>query len=207
MIKFKIFSTSVLVSFWALLLVSYSIISSLSGQRVIMICLICAIIHETGHIVMISFFRGMPDKIIVNPFEIKICSDITMLSVFQDVIITSSGVIANFIFAIISFALNIFFNTVMFNEFFIVSLLIGFINILPIESFDGGQLLRIFLANFFSKKTISAIMFIISLIFVVPIIYFGISFLFLSKYNFSLLFIAIYILSIYFRRNCGDSIV
>lgn len=206
MIKLKLFSIDVYISFWIFVFLAYTTVSSVSGQRVLLICLFCTVVHEAGHIIMICKFRGRPERIVLKPFEFKIYADLSELTVSQDVLITCFGVVANLILGLFAYMFYLLFCYEVLLIICLASLAIGFINILPVESFDGGQLLRIFLVHFLSEKLSSIVSFVVSVLFVIPIAYFGIGVLFVSKYNFSLLFIAIYILSIYFKRNCGDSI-
>lgn len=207
MIRFRFLSVDFYVSFWVIALISFGVTSSVAGQEIILICLFCSMIHESGHLLMIFRFKGKPDKIILHPSEIRICCDLSDLSVIQDAVITSAGVVANIILSLCTYGLSFWVCNELLVTVCYTSLAIGFINALPIETFDGGQLLRIVLLRFFSEKTASVITFIFSLIFVVPIVYIGIGALFATKYNFSLLFIALYIIIIYIERNCGDSIV
>lgn len=207
MIRFKFLNTRVFVSFWTIAIETYAISASITGQSIVLICLLCTLVHELGHLFMISLLVGKPQKIVLNPFEIQICSDLSKVSRVQDTLIISFGIVFNLLLSFITYILYIL---TLYDIFLLtcsVSLAIGVLNALPVESFDGGQLIKLILSGFLSEKLTNIILCVTSLIVMIPIIFIGVFVLFVSKYNFSLLFIAIYILSIYFKRNCGDFLV
>lgn len=76
------------------------------------------------------------------------------------------------------------------------NLILGFFNILPIESLDGGQILYIFLSNKMQNDKAIVFLEVISFIILLPLAVIGFYMLLKSKYNFSLLLISCYLISV-----------
>ncbi len=110
----------------------------------------------------------------------------------KDIIITLAGPLFN----IIAFIILLFF----YREFALVNLFVGVFNLLPAASLDGGQLIYLLLIKRFTHEITAKILDVITIITALPIFFIGIMVLLNSKYNFSLLFIGIYlILSLFIR--------
>ena len=87
-------------------------------------------------------------------------------------------------------------------KFAYVNLSLCLLNLLPVMSFDGGQLLYILLSRRFTGHTAEKTVNIITFIALFPIAVLGFIILFNSDYNFSLLFVCGYIiLSLIFKNN------
>jgi len=201
MMRFRICSVDISISFWSILFISYAVVTSLQGQLLVLICIICTLVHELGHLIMILKYKGKPDRIAINPFEIRICTDLSSLKTREDFIVSSFGIIANIILSLLSFLLYLIIGSFVFKHIAISSAVIGAMNILPIDSFDGGQMLRIILLRFLSQRSVDFIINIISVVLVFPLIIIGIGVLFSSRYNFSVLFVGLYLLSIYIIKE------
>lgn len=198
--RINIFGVRISFSFLFLLLVSFGIVTSVQGQRVIMFALFSAVIHEIGHIVFITFLKEKPCSIDIGLYEVKINSNIDSCSFKEDLLITLAGVFFNFTLALILWITSLSFDSLWIIELCLCSLCVGLINLVPIESFDGGQLVYIIISRLLSVKAANAIMTVTTIIFVFPFTILGIYLLFSSQYNFSLLFIAIYLLIFIFKK-------
>ena len=201
MIRFRLFSISFAVSFWAVLLVSFALITSVNGQMYIIICLFCTVFHEFGHLLMICKYKGKPESIAINPFEIRINADLSELLLKEEVCIISFGVVFNFLLGILTGIFYWLFSCELFLHISISSLCVGVVNLLPLDSFDGGQLLKLLLSRMLSQSAVSRILSVISIIFIIPLVIIGIAVLFVSQYNFSVLFIALFLISIYISKE------
>ncbi len=190
----KLFGISLFISFWLILAITYGIISSGKGQPLILICIVSALLHELGHIGFIIRYKEKPSEIIINPFETKIVCNLADVSNRQDIIITVSGVFVNLIICIISISLYFLLQIHLFFDFSVCNLSLLILNLLPVESTDGGQLLNIFLHRWFTERTVNIICAIISCSFIFPLIIAGVYVLFVSQYNYSLLIVGIYFL-------------
>lgn len=192
--KFRCFGISFNISLWFLFAVTYGIISTGSGQSLIIVCIVSAVLHELGHIIFIIKYKSRPSQIIVNPFETKINCSLTDVTVRQDIAITVAGVAVNLIICVTSYLLYYFLNVNFFYDLSICNLSLLIVNLLPVESSDGGQLLNIFLHKYFSEQTVSFICTIVSCVIIFPLIITGVYVLFQSQHNYSLLIVGIYFL-------------
>ena len=136
--KIKIRLSSIML--FASILVSENKILSLS-------VLICATIHELGHIVSALLL-----KIKIKRFEFSICGakiipTQSLCTYLKELILCFCGPLANFItFALCLPAVNITSNSDatsldFFTYMALFSILLGVINLLPIKSLDGGRIL------------------------------------------------------------------
>ncbi len=154
-------------------------------------CFISAIIHETGHLIAMACFGIKPKSITLHAFDISIDADAPK-SEFQDMIITLSGPLINFVFSIIFIGFSM--------TMCVSNLVIGIFNLLPIDTFDGGHALTLLLNRRLSLYATNLIIKALTFIFLIPFLFFGVMMLFYSKYNYSLLLISLYLLAILFTK-------
>lgn len=168
----------------------------------VIICFAGVIAHETGHLLALRHFGSYPKKIKLTLFDIAIIDrkKIT-LSDKAELIITLAGVTVNFILAIISYFLLTVTKNPYIEIFFNTNLTLGLFNSLPIDSLDGGQALFILLSRKFSPFTSMKILDIISFIILIPVAVMGFLVLLQSKYNFTLLLTALYLIAIILLKN------
>lgn len=168
----------------------------------VMICFASVIAHEAGHILALKYFGSYPRKIKLTLFDIAIidCKKITR-SNKAELIITLAGVTVNFILAIISYLIINFFKNSYIEMFLNTNFTLGLFNILPIDSLDGGQALFILLSTKFSPFTSMKILDVISFIVLIPVAVIGFLVLLQSKYNFTLLLTALYLITIILLKN------
>ena len=165
----------------------------------VIICFADLIAHEAGHLLALRHFGSYTQKIKLTLFDIAIIDrKKSTLSDKAEIIITLAGVTVNFILAGISYFftpnpyIEIFFNT---------NLTLGLFNSLPIDSLDGGQALFILLSRKFSPFTSMKILDIISFIIHIPVAVMVFLVLLQSKYNFTLLLTALYLIAIILIKN------
>ena len=165
----------------------------------VIICFAGVIAHEAGHLLALRYFGSYPQKIKLTLFDIAIIDrkKIT-LSDKAEIIITLAGVTVNFILAGISY---FFIQNPYMEIFFNTNLTLGLFNSLPIDSLDGGQALFILLSRKFSPFTSMKILDIISFIILIPVAAMGFLVLLQSKYNFTLLLTALYLIAIILLKN------
>lgn len=199
--RFNFFSIKIYLSYPAVALIGISLFSGYSGNSLLIFCLISTIIHEFGHLIFICRYMGKPDSIIINPGEVRINSDLSEVTYFQDIYITSAGVIFNFITAVFSMVLFNIFKVQFIMNFALCNLCLGIINLLPVRSFDGGQLLSSLLLCKLSERTTDVIINTLTIITFIPLATAGIYILFVTKYNYSLLIIAIYTITLIISKE------
>ena len=168
----------------------------------VIICFASVIAHETGHLLAMKYFGSYPQKIKLTLFDIAIIDrkKITR-SNKAELVITLAGVTVNFILVTISyFLMNISENSYI-QMIFDTNFTLGLFNSLPIDSLDGGQALIILLSMKFSPFTSMKILDIISFVILIPVAVMGFLVLLQSRYNFTLLLTALYLISIILLKN------
>lgn len=199
--KFKLFGAEVYVSFWTVLLLTLSAVSAGEGQPLMLLCLFGAFLHEAGHLCLIYRYKGKPERISFNMFEVRIEVDSSCTTPKQDVLITVAGVAVNLLVALLCAVSFFVFRIAFLKDFCICNLCLAVLNILPIRSFDGGQLLYMFFASVFSERIATVILNILSILCMFPLLFAGIFILFTSRYNYSLLFVSIYLFTIFISKE------
>lgn len=202
--RFNILGIRFSVSYLAVFLVTFSIVSATTGQDLVFLCILCAVFHETGHLIFICVYGNKPEKIVINLFEVRICTPYGIMSKKADIMIASGGIICNILFLVFAFTIYYLFSQDYLYDFAMCNLFIGGMNLLPIESFDGGQILYLCLHDVIGDKRTHAIIIVLTIILMFPIAVASIFVLFESQHNYSLLFVFLYLLSIFISKNCGD---
>ena len=165
-------------------------------------CALAVIIHESGHLLAMLKCGHAPERIKISAFEIKIFdSKRQSRSEKQNFFIIFSGPAVNFICFIPFYLLYLLGNEFVL-PFAISNLSVGLFNLLPVLSLDGGQLIFIILRQRVGADKAEKIVDIITFITIIPLAALGFIVLFESKYNFSLLFVCVYlIVSLLTRGN------
>lgn len=158
-------------------------------------CLFGITLHEAGHIAAILILKHNIKGVSISLFDIKILEKSRYkLNLKIDLIVTAAGPFIN----LLLFSAFYYFNT----TFAWINLFIGLFNLLPAMSLDGGQLLYLILSYKLSSKASTLIIDIITTVLSIPLFFFGIVILLNSQYNFSLLFISIYlVLSLFIKED------
>ncbi len=190
--KIKLLNFNIYISFTAIALFALIIISNkLTGY---LYCFLSILVHEAGHLIAMFLCKCSPDSLEISVFNIKIVhNNRPNVKLTKDIFITLSGPLFNFLACLIFLNINI--------NFAYVNLFIGLFNLLPSKSLDGGQLLYLILSRYFLPKRINLIIDILTIIVSLPIFFVGTMILILSKYNFSLLFIGVYLIISVFLKD------
>lgn len=188
--KFNLFGIGFDVSYLSVALLCLAVLISSDGSMIIYMCIVSSILHETGHIVALSCFSCKPKHISITPSDISISCDMSLLSTGKEVLVNLSG-------PAINLTLSLFFGIVLpgskvFCQFALCNLVIGLFNLLPVTGLDGGNTLHLILMNTLTYKTTQITMNIVSTIIIIPVLTAGFMILFSSRYNYSLLFVGIY---------------
>jgi Zn-dependent protease len=141
--------------------------------------ILAVIIHELSHSIGAAAFGIVPTRLAILPFGGQIDIDCVFLTMRQKNIVLLSGAAGNFAAAVIFGVLVWLFPTAfLYLEYIVVANFItGFMNLLPLASFDGGKLAANYLGGRF--------------ILIFSNIVFGVLLFFsVSKFNFLLTFFA-----------------
>ena len=161
---------------------------------------LCAVVlifaHELGHILSARILKVPIREINFGAMSIDIPKPLVYYkkSFAQKMIIILSG----FIFNLFIFIILLWIYVITKKEFIILlavqSFAIGLVNLLPIESLDGGEAANLILSRFFSYEKSKKISNMLSLIFLVPAVVFGIFLIAKSWRNVSLVMLVLYLI-------------
>ena len=134
--------TRIKVSIWGIF--SLLTLYFLNGEEFFLM-MICAALHEAGHLIAMGICKVKPLEIRMGflNFNIKYNKEIT--SYKTDLFISVSGPMMNFILSAFGFFMGC-------QSFFIANFILCIVNLLPIKSLDGGNILRAVLEKFSKKE-------------------------------------------------------
>lgn len=166
-------------------------------------CFICILLHEAGHLLMLKRYGSMPKHIRLTLFDIAIIDKSKDLrETGKELAIVTAGIISNLIFACISILLFYLYGGHFFELLFNTNMTLAIFNALPIDSLDGGQTVYLLLCLKTDPDRALNILDILSVIVLIPTACLGFLVLLQSKYNFTLLLTALYLLcAIGLRRS------
>lgn len=177
-----------------LFLATIVILISAKPDNTIAIALISSTLHEIGHLVVMLYFKQNPQSICFSFFGMRITkqSDLS-LSFKKEIIVSIAGITVNFIIFVVFAICYAIFKTEIFLKISSVNLLLGGFNLLPIYVLDGGRVLEYALKLHFDQQKSEKLLNIVSVIFLLPLYFFGFYTLISTGYNFTLLVVAIYL--------------
>lgn len=179
-------------SFPAVAVFSLSMLLDRTGG--ITACFISAVLHELGHLFAMELSGYPAEKIKICIFggEIVKKSQISK-PLSKELFIVYGGILSNLLFSSLFAALYCLFKNDFLNILCLTNLGLAFFNLMPACTLDGGIGLELVLANLFGSgfaiKTIN----VLTVLLIIPTFTVGFIVLFNSPYNFSLLFIGIYL--------------
>lgn len=181
------------LSYPSIALIALMIIMNISTGYIL--CFLSVLLHECGHLLAMKLCRLSPSGIKITLFNIEIIENNRhSANYLSDIIVTFAGPLANLAVYLITLPLS--------KMFAYINLFIGIFNLLPATSLDGGQLLYLFLLKRFSSENSAKTVDVVTIIVSVPLFFIGILILLNSRYNYSLLFLSMYlILSIFIRKD------
>lgn len=145
--RFLIQPLAIIYLFW-MLLADKSGIAAMS--------ILAAALHEVGHLVAAGFLkipiRTMRFDLLGARIDIKGC----MLSYGEEWLLCMAGPLSSLLFSLIG---SLFWShTKIAITFSCASLLLGVLNLLPIQTFDGGRMLECVLLSFTTPQKVTSIL-------------------------------------------------
>lgn len=198
--KLKILDIKVTVSYALLCICALCIISG--NSKGFLYCTASVLIHEAGHLAVMFISGFRPESIKISLFEISI-NDFSreQRSRKQNLLIIIFGPLCNFNCFILFYLLYLICGLQLI-ELAYTNLFLCLFNLLPVMSLDGGQLLYLILSCRLSFEKSEKVVNILTFITIFPLAALGFLLLFNSYYNFSLLFVCVYlILSLTLKNN------
>ena len=191
----KIEITFLFVAFIAFIL-------SLKAPSNVLTTIISSLIHETGHLIMMLVIGNKPEKVRFELTGINIIRKQEMkVSNKNEILISLGGPVANaFVFILCCIFLYFYSNNTVLTIACINLILMTF-NLLPVKRLDGGNALYSLLIQKFDLIFSLKILQTTSIIFISLIYIWGIYAFIASKYNISIIIIAIFLTLSLFNNN------
>lgn len=185
------------MSFFALLTLMLLTCDSL----LISMSLIVSLLHESGHILAMILCKDKIKTLKITAAGLRIDKINSMnLSYNQEIFIALAGVCMNFILCGVSALIYYTCGSKSVLGFLCINIIVAIFNLLPIESLDGAKALYFFLLKKISHDKACEFIAVLSIITIILMIVFaGISF-YLTKTNFSLLIVIIYLIILLVNR-------
>lgn len=199
--KFNLFGVRVKISFAFVAFVSLAVIVGGAGKLIF--CIISVFIHEAGHITAMCLWGYKPQSVELKPFNIVITdANRQYQRDFCTLTVILSGPFANIIAGTIFAVFGRYFNIEWMCFFSAVNIATAVFNLIPASNLDGGQAVYLLLRKRFTPEKSDKIITALTIAVFLPAFFFGFLILFVSKYNFSLLLLSLYLLlSIFIKEN------
>lgn len=139
MLDFKIKNVNVGISFSFFALFAVLFYSN-EGAK-ILLALMCCMLHEAGHILLMCFYKCTPRELLFYGGGIKLTPNCRILSYQKEIAVLSAGCFLNLLVGIFLLKAN------TFTDFAVANITLGLFNLLPFKAFDGGQILKILFDN------------------------------------------------------------
>lgn len=110
-------------------------------------CMLCAIIHETGHLITMKILKADIKEIKFSPFAIDINRTNSALPRYKNILILSAGFIFNFIFALVIYFIFNTYPKTWVGYLLSGNIFIGTFNLTPLPNTDGYNILKTFLPH------------------------------------------------------------
>lgn len=196
---FKIFSVPVKISFLFPAAITFLMVTSM--KEAALISFVSAFFHELGHLFAIKKLGGKIKNIEFGAFggRITLMGE-NGLSLKGEMAAALAGPAVNFIFSTVLF---ICFLSTGNEKFFLplaINLGMGFFNLLPISTLDGGRIFFALLHMHLSERTCDIILNTVSAIFLLIILFLGFLLIMRRGSNFSLLVTCSYLVIFGFVR-------
>lgn len=157
-------------------------------------CFIGAFLHECGHLFAMELSGYPAEKIKIRVFGGEIIKKNQISKpLSKELFIIYGGIISNLLFALVFGGLYFLFNNDFLKILSFTNIGLGLFNLMPACTLDGGVGLEILLSNFFGTNFAAKVINLLTVLLLVPVFTLGFIVLFNSPYNFSLLFIGIYL--------------
>ncbi len=197
---FNIIGIQVEITFLFVAFISFVI--SLQAPSNVIMTIVSSMLHESGHLLIMLLLDNKPEKLrfeltginIIRKQDIKI-------STKNEVLISLGGPLINLIIVILCCAFLICYNNDKILTFACINLILMIFNLLPIKKLDGAAVLFYLLSEKYNFLACSKILKLTSAVFIAIIFVWGVYVFISSKYNFSLIIIAIFLFLSLFTDN------
>lgn len=197
---FKVYGIRVEITFLFVAFITFII--SLKVPANVFVTVVSSIFHEMGHLLMMLMVGNKPEKVRFHIVGMNIIRQENFkISRKGEIVISLGGPMMNFIIVIISCVFLCFYESQLMLICACINLILMTFNLLPIKSLDGGAVLYFLLSKHFENLICRKILKITSILFITIIYLWAIYVFVVSRYNFSLIIIAIFLTISLFQEN------
>ena len=196
---FKIFSVPVKINFLFPAAITFLMVTSI--KEAALISFVSAFFHELGHFFAIKKLGGKIKNIEFGAFGGRITlSGENGLTLKGEATAAFAGPAVNFIFSAVFLIYFIFTGNKSVLLPLAINLGMGFFNLFPISTLDGGRIFSALLHMYLSDRTCDIVLNTVSAIFLLIILFFGFLLIMRKGGNFSLLVTCSYLVIFGFVR-------
>ena len=152
--------------------------------------ILAAALHEGGHLLMLRLQKRRVCGLRLTIFGAQIRAHTAQSHYSKDAALFLAGPAANLLALVVCSILPV----PALAMFRTANALLGFVNLLPVGPLDGGQALFCLLQMHFSARRARQIVQVVSFVVLLPLAAAGFLLLFRSRWNFTLLVMAVYLL-------------
>lgn len=197
---FKVCGIQIEITFLFVAFLTYII--SLKAPANVLITVLSSLLHEIGHLSVMILVGNKPKTVKFELVGMNIIRQGNLkISTKREIAISLGGPIMNFIIVIVSCIYLCFCKNHIVMTGACINLILMTFNLLPIKSLDGGAVLYFLLSQHFESIICRRILKITSILFISIIYLWAVYVFIISRYNFSLIIIAIFLTISLFREN------
>ncbi len=198
--KFKFKGIDFEITFLFVALITFVI--TMNAPSNVLITITSSLFHEFGHLLTMSAVGNKPQavRLEITGMNIKRTQSIK-ISTKNELLIALGGPFANAVIFTICCFIICFYQSEILMTIACINLILMTFNLLPVKKLDGGMALYFLLSRRFDAEFCSKILKITSTIFITLLYFWGIYVFVSSRYNFSVIIIAIFLTLSMFGGN------
>ena len=159
-------------------------------------------LHEIAHLISAAAIGLKIDKIVFYPYGVNLkLKNKIVNSIADEIILYLAGPLVNCLFALIAIVLYKIYRQPWQQYLYVANIMLFVLNMLPIYPLDGGIILKKLLSYFWGNKAANKIMLIISSVLVAGFVFLSIYFIYITEFNFSVIFLTVFLLCSMFTQN------
>ena len=198
--RFNILGIRVEVTFLFVAFISF--VLTLKAPSNVLITVISSLIHEIGHLLIMLILDNRPEKVRFELTGINIIRSLNMkISNKNEIFISIGGPLANAIISTLCCLYLCFYKNDLILTFACINLILMAFNLLPIKGLDGGNALYFLLIHKCDSLFSTKIIYITSFVFILLVFIWGIYVFIATKYNISIIIIAMFLTLSLFSKN------
>ena len=170
-------------------------------QKTVAVSVICSVLHECGHLVLMCIYGDVPEKITVSAFGMRIDRRYGNLSYKKEAIVCMGGIAVNIFVAAIFFCIYFYCGVITAAEIAFINIFIAAVNMMPVGILDFASALRCILYMKCDVKKVNIISEGISLAFLIMFIIMSIVYCVFIRVNISLVAVTVYLVTSYKKRS------